>query len=134
MQLAHGTIVAVIDGENLNIFRNTGNEAELSLAAVETPTPSGDNKSAGARHHSSNASPDGNRLEEDSFAAAAAAALNKQALENDFEALVVIAAPRTLGELRKHWHKVLEAKLVAELAKELTNHSTADIEAALTKH
>jgi len=45
----------------------------------------------------------------------------------------VIAAPKTLGELRKHWHKALEAKLVGELAKELTGHSVGDIEAAVAK-
>ncbi|GGI82401.1 hypothetical protein GCM10007973_18510 [Polymorphobacter multimanifer] len=134
MQLAHGTIVAVIDGEHLNLYRNTGTDSALSLTALETPVPSGDNKSAGSRHHSSSANPNESRLEEDSFAAAAAAMLNKQALENDFDALVVIAAPKTLGELRKHWHKALEAKLLAELAKDLTSHSIADIEAALTKH
>lgn len=134
MQLAHGTLVAVIDGEILNLYRNTGTEAELKLSALESETPSGDNKSAGSRHQSSAANPDASRLEEDSFAAAAAAMLNKQALENKFDALVVIAAPKTLGELRKHWHKALEAKLTAELAKDLTSHSTADIEAALMKH
>ena len=134
MQLAHGTLVAVIDGEILNLYRNTGTEADLKLTALDSATPSGDNKGGGARHHSSSANPDNSRLEEDSFAAAAAAMLNKQALENDFDALVVIAAPKTLGELRKHWHKALEAKLTAELAKDLTGHSTADIEAALTKH
>jgi protein required for attachment to host cells len=134
MQLAHGTVIAVIDGEKLNLYRNTGTEAELKLAAVEVPTPSGDNKSAGTRHHSSGANPDVSRLEEDSFAAAAAAMLNKQALENAFDALVVIAAPKTLGELRKHWHKVLEGKLLAEMPKELTGHSISDIQSALGKH
>lgn len=134
MQLAHGTIVAVVDGEILNMYRNTGTEAEIKLVALQDVDPSGDNKSAGSRHHSSSANPNESRLEEDSFAAASAALLNKQALENKFEALVVIAAPKTLGELRKHWHKVLEAKLTAELAKDLTGHSVADIETALMKH
>jgi protein required for attachment to host cells len=134
MQLAHGTVVAVLDGEILNLYRNTGSEADLTLVALSAVDPSGDNKSAGSRHHSSSANPDHGRLEEDSFAAAAAQMLNKQALENKFDHLVVIAAPKTLGELRKHWHKALEAKLAAELSKDLTGHSLADIEAALAKH
>ncbi|WP_439532553.1 host attachment family protein [Polymorphobacter sp.] len=134
MQLAHGAVVAVVDGEILNLYRNTGTEADLKLAALPAVDPSGDNKSAGSRHQSSSANPDASRLEEDSFAAAAAAMLNKQALENKFDQLVVIAAPKTLGELRKHWHKALEAKLAGELSKDLTGHSVADIEAALGKN
>ena len=47
------------------------------------------------------------------------------------EQLVVIAAPRSLGELRKHYHKTLEAKLTGEIAKDLTGHSIADIEKAV---
>ncbi|WP_242154832.1 host attachment protein [Sphingomonas sp. BAUL-RG-20F-R05-02] len=43
----------------------------------------------------------------------------------------MIAAPRTLGELRKHYHKTLEAKLVGEVSKDLTGHTTADIEKAI---
>ena len=133
MLLAHGTVVAVVDGEKLNLYRNTGTDAAPSLSALPTATPSGDNKGAGSRHHSSAANPDDSRLQEDSFAAATAAMLNTQALENRFEHLVVIAAPKTLGELRKHWHKSLEAKLAGELSKDLTGHPIADIEAALAK-
>ena len=133
MLLAHGTVVAVADGEKLILFRNTGTETEPKLSSLATETPSGDNKGAGTRHHSSAANPDDSRLAEDSFAAATAALLNTQALNGKFDALFVIAAPKTLGELRKHWHKALEAKLVGELAKDLTGHSIADIEAALAK-
>lgn len=134
MQLAHGTIVAVIDGEILHMYRNSGTEADLKLVAVETQTPSGDNKSAGSRHHSSSADPDESRLEEDSFAAATAAMLNTEALESKFKAIVIIAAPKTLGELRKHWHRVLAGKITAEVAKDLTGHSIKQIETALLKH
>ena len=42
-----------------------------------------------------------------------------------------IAAPRTLGELRKHYHKTVSEALRHELAKDLTGHSTAEIQAAL---
>lgn len=45
-----------------------------------------------------------------------------------FDNLIVIAAPRTLGELRKHYHKALSAKLLGEIAKDLTSHAIADIE------
>ena len=37
MMLAKGTIVAVADGEKLNLFRNGGDEANLKLAALPEP-------------------------------------------------------------------------------------------------
>ena len=132
MQLAHGTVVAVADGEKLVMYRNSGTDAEPSLTALPVGDISSENKGSGGRHGSSSANPGDSRMEEDGFAAGTAEMLNKQALANKFDHLVVIAAPKTLGELRKHWHKALEAKLVAEIAKDLTGHSTAQIEAALT--
>jgi protein required for attachment to host cells len=42
-------------------------------------------------------------------------------------------ATKSLGEPRKHYHKALQGKLLGELAKDLTGHSVADIEAALAK-
>jgi len=133
MLLPAGTTVAVIDGENLRLFRNTGKVGETKLQALETPELTGDNKASGARHGSSAANPDDSRLEEDSFVAAVAAWLNTQALSNNFEALAVVASPKSLGELRRHYHKALEAKLVVELPKDLTGHSIDDIEASLAK-
>jgi protein required for attachment to host cells len=134
MQLAHGTVVAVADGEKLVMYRNSGTDAAPNLSALPVGEISSDNKSSGTRHQTSAANPDDSRLEEDGFAAGTAEMLNKQALENKFDHLVVIAAPKTLGELRKHWHKALEAKLVAEIAKDLTGHTTAQIETALAAH
>ena len=52
-------------------------------------------------------------------------------MSGSVDELVVIAAPRTLGELRKHYHKTLSVKLVGEVSKDLTGHSVADIEKAV---
>ncbi len=131
MLLEHGTVVAVADGETLHLYRNSGTDIAVKLVPVAHGTVEGDNMGSGGRHHSSAANPDDRQLTEDSFAAATAALLNTQALEGKFDALFVIAAPKTLGELRKHWHKALESKLVGELAKELTGHSIGDIETAV---
>ena len=57
--------------------------------------------------------------------------LNRGVLAGKVKALVVIADPRTLGELRKEYHKSLEAVLVGEIPKDLTGHSLKDIEKAL---
>ena len=131
MQLAHGATVAVADGENFKLFRNTGNEASPKLEAVDHPQPGNDNIPSGGRHHSSSANPDDATLVEDGFAAATAHWLNSQVLDGKIDQLVIIAAPKTLGELRKHYHKTLEAVLHGELAKDLTGHTTADIEKAI---
>ncbi|WP_292527527.1 host attachment protein, partial [Mesorhizobium sp.] len=84
------------------------------------------------RHRSSTANPDDSRLREDDLAAAVAAYLNREALTEVFEHVVVIADPRTLGELRKHFQAPLRAKLVGEVAKDLAKHSAKAIEDMLT--
>lgn len=131
MLLPHGTVVAVVDGENLELFRNTGNEAAPDLSPMESPTIESHNKGAGARHHSSSANPTGHQLEEDSHAAAVADWLKQQVVGNKIAHLVVIAPPRTLGELRQRYDKSLEAVLLGEVHKELVGRSAQDILAAL---
>ena len=42
-----------------------------------------------------------------------------------------LAQAVNLGELRKHWHKALEAKLIGEIAKDLTGQSTEHIATAI---
>ena len=59
--------------------------------------------------------------------------LSMPVLTNKVDNLLVIAAPKTLGQLRKGWHKQTEAKLVGEIAKDLTGHSTDDIATAIEK-
>ncbi|MBY9064609.1 host attachment family protein [Sphingomonas yunnanensis] len=74
---------------------------------------------------------DFHQLEEDRFAADAADLLKRRALANDFESLIVVAPPKTLGELRKHYHKEVSQRLTGELSKDLTGHTIPDIEQAL---
>jgi protein required for attachment to host cells len=74
---------------------------------------------------------DYHQQEEDRFAAHAADMLKTQVLSHKVEALVVVAPPKTLGELRKHYHKEVESRIAGELAKDLTGHPVADIEKAL---
>ena len=74
---------------------------------------------------------DFHQLEEDRFAAEVGEMLKKRALSNGFEQLIVVAPPKTLGALRKHYHKEVEHRLAGELAKDLTGHTIPDIEAAL---
>ncbi|MFV0625190.1 host attachment family protein [Sphingomonas sp. ac-8] len=131
MQLPKNATVAIVDGENLHLFRNSGDENAPSLTALPEADVSTTNRASGSRHQSSSANPSDRQQDEDSFAAGVAEVLNKQALDGKIDALVVVAAPRTLGELRKHYHKTLEAKLVGEISKDLTGHSAADIVKAI---
>lgn len=131
MLLPHATLIALVDGERLELYRNAGNEAHPDLAPLETPKLAEENHGSGSRHYSSAGNPQASLLEEDAHAAAVAAWLNGQVLGHKVEKLVVIAAPRTLGEMRKHYHKQLEATLVGEVAKDLVGRKGPEIIAAL---
>lgn len=131
MKLPKGAHVAVADGAKLVMFRNTGDEANPSLTEIPHGKVDTHNKSAGQHHQSTDGNPADDRQEEDAFAAGIAAQLNKQVLDNKIDALVVIATPKTLGELRKHYHKALSAILVGEIAKDLTDHPVKDIERSI---
>lgn len=128
MQLPKGTIVAVADGEILNLFRNDGDDMAPQLTALADAPVSTDNMGSGGRHHSSAANPSDSQQDEDSFAAGISEMLNKRVLDGRIDGLIIVAAPRTLGELRKHYHKALVAILLGEIAKDLTGHTVADIE------
>ena len=131
MKLPKGTLVAVVDGEKLALFENTGQQ-DIQLKAKPTPTIE-DRASGAAGRISSEANPDNDTQAEDGFAMGVADVLNKWVLTNKVDNLLVIAAPKTLGQLRKGWHKQTESKLVGEIAKDLTGHSTDDIAAAIDK-
>ena len=131
MILPNGTVVAVLDGKTMRLFRNRGHEPHIDLAEAHEPSLDAANVGSGGRHRSSTANPDAHRLQEDNFAAAAAAYLNREALAASFEHLAIVADPRTLGELRKHFHAALSARLVGELAKDLAGHSPESIAQAL---
>ena len=131
MKLPKNAVVAVADGETLNLYRNTGEESAPALTALPDADVDTTNKGSGGRHQSSSANPSDSQQDEDGFAAGIAALLNKRVLDGKIDDLVIVAAPRTLGELRKHYHKSLEAKLVGEIAKDLTGHTIKDIEKTL---
>ena len=52
-------------------------------------------------------------------------------MSGDFDALAIIAPPKTLGELRKKLHKEAAKRVVCEIAKEMTGHPIPDIEALI---
>ena len=140
MQVPHNSFVVVADGEKMLFFRNEGDGEFLNLAVekkVEQHNPSDiDQKTDTAGASSGGPIPgrdsfsetDFHQLEEDRFAADTAELLKQRALRNEFDSLIVVAPPRTLGELRKHYHKEVEKRLAGEIAKDLTGHPVAEIE------
>lgn len=133
MILANGATVAVVDGHNLRLFRNKGIEPRVQLDEQPVAAIQPTNEGSGMRHRSTSANPDRSRLEEDDFAAGAAAYLNRLALDGEISSLFVIADPRTLGELRRHLHDVTREKLAGDLAKDLTGGSVEAIEAVFAR-
>jgi len=131
MLLPQGTIVAVADGEKFNLFRNAGDEANPALTAMAEQEVESVNKGSGSSHQNSSANPDASQAAEDGFAGGIADLLNKRVLDGKIADLVIIAAPRTLGELRKSYHKKLSDVLRGEIAKDLTGHALHDIEKAI---
>lgn len=131
MILPNDAVVAVADGERLRLFRNSGREPHINLIELPPPDLGAGNAGSGSRHRSSSANPDDRRQLEDDFAAAVADYLNREALADKIGQLLIIADPRTLGELRKHFHDVLVARLIGQLAKDLSGRPAEAIQAAI---
>ena len=145
MKLPKNTLVLVADGRKMLFLRNHGDEAQMDLhleAHQEqdnpptreqgTDVPGRSFSSVGSRR-SAMEQTDFHQIEEDRFAAEAANILRDRALNGDFKTLVVVAPPRTLGELRKHYHKEVASRIVEELHKDLTGFPVNEIQAALVR-
>jgi protein required for attachment to host cells len=130
MLLPHGTVIALVDGAKFELFRNGGNEADPELAHLPSPTLDSANHS-GASHRSSTGNHADSLVNEDAHAIAVVAWLNAQILGHKIEHLVIIAPPRTLGEMRHHYHRELQVRLVGELTKDLIGRKGPEIVAAL---
>jgi protein required for attachment to host cells len=141
MQVPHNTFVVVADGQKMLFFRNEG-DAEFLKLEVErkrehevpadrdlgTDEPGRTFDASGGAGRSAYEETDFHQLEEDRFAAETAEMLKNRALRNDYESLIIVAPPKTLGELRRHYHKEVEKRLAGEIAKDLTGHPVPEIE------
>ena len=146
MPLPNNALVLVTDGRKLLLLRNHGDTAQIDLRVerhdersdqkngeMTTDTSGSTGQSTGYGMNSYETT-DFHQLEEDRWAKQAAERVNARALRNDFDALAIIAPPRTLGELRKCLHKAAAARVVCEIDKEMTGRPIADIEALLVAH
>ena len=143
MPLANNALVLVTDGRKTLFFRNHGDVNQIDLrteahderqdasdSEMKTDLAGAQGSSAGPGHNSYEET-DYHQLEEDRWAKSAAEDVNKRALSQDFEALAIIAPPKTLGELRKQLHKEATRRVVCEISKEMTGRPIPDIEALI---
>ena len=144
MPLANNALVLVTDGRKTLFFRNEGDVNQIDLRTeahderedakdgeMKTDAPGAIGQSAGYSGRVAYEETDFHQLEEDRWAHSAAEEVNRRALANDFDALAIIAPPKTLGELRKKLHKEAEKRVVCEIPKEMTGHTIPDIEALI---
>lgn len=132
MHLPKNAHVALVDGENFTIMRNSGAPLEPKLDRGERPDLSATNFSAGVKHQDDIGQQHGRtNLNELAHGAAAAEWLNAKAISGEISDVLVIADPKTLGEMRRHYHSELEKKLVGEISKTLTGEPTERIEQAI---
>lgn len=140
MLIDHDAVVLVADGRKMLFFRNRGDRMAPNLEAEtvkvqDNPYDRDQASDAPGRavnsvggHRSAVQQTDFHALEESRFAAEAAALLNRGALSQNYDKLIVVAPPAALGEMRKHYHKEVQNRLVGEIAKDLSNHPVPEIE------
>lgn len=132
MKLPHNAHVAIVDGENFTVMQNTGQPFEPKLANAQKPDLTATNFSAGVRHQDDLGQHTGaTDLNELAHGAAAAEWLNAKAIAGELSEVMIIADPKTLGEMRRHYHSELEKRIVGEIDKTLTGEPTASIEKAI---
>lgn len=144
-QIPHGAWVLVGDGRHALVLRNEGDQTFPNLRAIEVfrgnhnplMSQQGSDKPGRAVEHltgrrSAHEQVDWHELEEISFAQRVAATLTEQHEAGNFSALMIVAPPRTLAELRHSIPTSLRSKVFAEVDKDLTKHPIYEIERILT--
>ena len=124
--IPHNTLVVVADGRAARLFRNQGDESALKLHQTELLDTS-DALDSGP----SGSQPRDNDVGEAAFVKVLADRINRSALRNGFDHIVLVADPSTLGEIRKQLHKEVDARMIADVAKDWTNTPLEQIEKAL---
>jgi protein required for attachment to host cells len=140
ISIPHNALVFVGDGRKALILRNEGDADFLNLKTERVFTdknPStheqgtdrpGRTYSSVGPGRSSVSQTDWHALEEHKFAHEVAATLERIVRERAIEALVVVAPPRALADLRKAFHPDVKKRIIAEIDKDLTKHPIDQIE------
>lgn len=132
-KLKTGTWVLVASSEKALFLENTGDTRDYNLTVRRKKTqdnpptreqaanrPGRFNDSSGV-HRSAVADTDWHELEKERFAEDLADILYQRAHRGDFDEIVLVAAPDTLGQLRPALHSEVADRIVGEIPKNLTN-------------
>ncbi|MEX3015369.1 host attachment family protein [Gymnodinialimonas hymeniacidonis] len=142
--LTTGTWVLVADGEKALFLRNDGDADDPNLSVFREeeqdnpPTRAQGTDKPGRFNdgpqvqRSAVDDTDWHWLEKERFASDLAEILYKQAHHGRFDRIILCAAPKILGELRRELHQVVTGKVVAEIDLVLTNHPIDEIATRIT--
>lgn len=137
--LPAGALVMVGDGRRARFLRNSGTPRHVELTVVRTmeienpPTHEqgtdrpGRTMGADGSNRSAMEQTDWHQQAEDRFAVEIAHALRHMRDAREFEALVVVAPPKMLGNLRAAFHPEVSARVVGEFAKDLTSRPATEL-------
>ncbi|MBO0733382.1 MAG: host attachment protein [Methylocapsa sp.] len=144
LKLDHGAWVFIGDGQKALFLVNEGDEKFPNLrrlSVLESPDPPSREQGSDApgrayssigQIHSSVEETDWHQLQKERFAASIAGRINTAALAGEFTQIAIVAPAKILGDLRQEFTKETEGKIVAEISKDLTNHTIAEITRLLT--
>lgn len=145
MHVQQRASVLVIDGSKALLLRNEGDSEFPDLRLIrkweqdvpqdrdlrsDAPGRSFGSHDGGARRSALDETNLHDQAEIE-FASKIGQFLNEQAQLHSIEDLIIIAPPRTLGEIRKHLSGEASDRLTAEIAKDLVKHTIVSIERLL---
>lgn len=144
LRIPHNALVFVGDGRKALFLRNDGDEKFPNLKTekvFEDENPASHEQGSDRPGHLGKGSQgrraavestDWHDLEEHHFVRRVAAALEQMIRADKAKALVVVAPPKTLADLRDAFHADVKARVMAEIHKDLTKHPVWEIEKHLT--
>lgn len=146
LSIPHDAVVFVGDGQKALFLRNTGDVKYPNLITENvftdenppaheqgTDRPGRAFKRAATNRRSSVEITDWHELEKHRFVEHVAAAIEKLVRAERAKALVIVAPPRTLAQLRHAFHVDVKKRIIAEVDKDLTKHPISEIEKHLCR-
>jgi len=139
MNIPYEALVLVGDGRKALFLRNRGTPAHPELVLEEEieqdnpPTRDQGTDRPGRKHGADGVSrsaieeTDQHQRAEQRFAARLADTLYEMGHAQRYQALVIAAPPRMLGDLRAALHPEVRQRLVGEVAKDLLSHSIPEL-------
>lgn len=108
-------------------------ESRLKDSEIVTSAPGRNFQRGGVNRHAYESKTDPKEVEIEKFARIISDYLSSSFNKGEFSRFYLIANPTFLGLLRKHIHPKVHATVVAELPKDMTEHSKSDIEEHLAQ-